>query len=172
MSVIAPQPKDDYKYIDLIGLFSTVLANGTITIVNDAGADELAIHFESTGAAIDCVFTITFQIPADFKAFAGLADDLEISAYQDGDSGDGEGDIALTVQVLDTLGAVVDDGSIADVALTAAYVILDCPLVTAGAFVAGDYCTVVISVITTGGDVSEGGDDALVVLPKIKYIPQ
>lgn len=172
MSVIAPQPKDDFKFIDLIGLYSTVLANGTITLVNDATADELAIHFESTGAAINCVFTITFQIPADFKSFAGHADDIVVSAYQDGDSGDGVGDIALTVGVLDTSGTTVDDGSIADIALTGAYVDHDAPLVTGGAFVAGDYCTVVISVITTGAMASENGDDALVILPKIKYIPQ
>ncbi len=172
MSVIAPQPKDDFKYIDLIGLYATTLANGTITIVNDAGADELAIHFESTGAAINCVFEMLFQIPADFKAFAGHADDIVVSAYQDGNSGDGEGDIALTVAVLDTSGTTVDDGSIADIALTAAYVDLDAPLVTGGTFVAGDYCVIQISVITTGGDVSENNDDALVLFPKIKYIPQ
>lgn len=172
MTVINPQPKDDFKYIDLIGLFATTLANGTITIVNDAGADELAIHFESTGAAINCVFEIMFQIPADFKAFAGHADDIVVPAYQDGDSGDGVGDIAITVQVLDTAGAVVDDGSIADIALTGAYIDHDAPLVTGGAFVAGDYCVVQISVITTGAMASELGDDALVQLPRIKYIPQ
>jgi len=172
MTIIAPKLREAYKFIDLIGFYATTLANGTITIVNDPTADELAIHFESTGAAINCVFELMFQIPADFKSFAGLADDLEIEAYQDGDSGDGEGDIALTVSVLDTSGTTVDDGSIADIALTAAYVALDCPLVTGGAFAVGDYCTVQISVITTGGDVSENGDDALVLFPKIKYIPQ
>ena len=172
MSIIAPQPKDDYKYIDPIGLYATTLANGTITIVNDATADELAIHFESTAAAINCVFEMMFQIPADFKSFAGLADDLVIEAYQDVAAVDAVGDIALTVAVLDTVGTTVDDGSIADIALTAAYVALDCPLVTGGAFAVGDYITVQISVITTGGDVSENLDAALVLFPKIKYIPQ
>ncbi len=172
MSLILPSLTLPFKYLELLGIYATTLANGTITIENDTGADELAIHFESTGAAINCVIELLYQIPEDFKKFEGIATDLVIQAYQDGDSGDGEGDIALTVAVLDTSGATVDDSSIADIALTAAYVALDCPLVTGGAFVAGDYITVQISVITKGADVSENGDDALVLFPKIKYIPQ
>ncbi len=172
MSILVPPFTKPFKYLELTGFYSTTLANGTITIINDTGDDELVMHFESSGAAINCVLELLLQIPDDFKKFEGIATDLVIRAYQDGNSGDGVGDIALTVAVLDTSGATVDDGSIADVALTAAYVSLDCPLITGGAFVAGDYITVQISVITTGADVSENGDDALVTFPKIKYIPQ
>lgn len=172
MSILIPPFTKTFKYLEPLGFFATTLANGTITIINDSGADELALHFESTGAAINCVFEMMFQIPEDFKKFAGLADDIVVSAYQDGNSGDGVGDIALTVAVLDDAGTTVDDSSIADVALTAAYVALDAPLVTGGTFSHGDYITVQISVITTGADVSENGDDALVLFPKIKYIPQ
>ena len=172
MSILIPPLTKPFKYLELTGFYATTLANGTITIINDTGDDELVMHFESSGAAINCVFELLIQIPDDFKKFLGGSDDLVIRAYQDGNSGDGEGDIALTVAVLDTSGATVDDSSIADIALTAAYVALDCPLVTGGAFIAGDYITVQISIITTGADVSENGDDALVTFPKIKYIPQ
>jgi len=172
MSILLPPLTKPFKYLEPIGLYATTLANGTITLINDSGADELAIHFESTGAAINCVFEMMFQIPDDFKKFAGLADDIVVSAYQDGNSGDGEGDIALTVAVLDTSGTTVDDSSIADIALTAAYVALDAPLITGGSFAHGDYITVQISVITKAAGASENGDDALVLFPKIKYIPQ
>jgi len=170
--ILVPPSTLPFKYLEPIGFYATTLANGTITLVNDATADELAIHFESTGAAINCVFEMMFQIPDDFKKFEGIATDIVVSAYQDGNSGDGEGDIALTVAVLDSAGATVDDSSIADIALTAAYVALDAPLVTGGTFVHGDYITIQISIITKGADVSENGDDALVLFPKIKYIPQ
>ena len=172
MSITTPQHVKPFKYLEPIGIFASTLANGTITLVNDATADELAIHFESTGAAINCVFEMMFQIPADFKKFEGIATDLVLRAYQDGNSGDGVGDIALTVAVLDTSGATVDDSSIDDIALTGAYVSLDCPLVTGGTFAVGDYIVVQISVITKAAGVSENGDDALVTIPKIKYIPQ
>lgn len=168
MSIIAPQPKDDYKYIDPIGLYAETLVNCTNVIANDAAIDELVFDIDITGA-VDALIELMFQIPADFKAFAGQADDLELQFIQDGDSGDGVGDCTLTVNVIDTNGTNSDDNGIAAVDGTGAYVVLDCAI-DAGAFVVGDYFVVQITIDENVG--SEAGDAVRVSIPKIKYIPQ
>ena len=168
MSIIAPQPKDDYKYIDPIGLYATTLANCTCVIANDATIDELVFDVDVTGA-MDALIELMFQIPADFKAFANQADDLELSFIQDGDSGDGVGDVGITVDVIDSAGTDSDDDSIAAVAGTGAFVVLDCAI-DAGAWAVGDYFIVRITLDEIVG--SEAGDNCMVSIPKIKYIPQ
>jgi len=170
MSIIAPQPKDDYKYIDPIGLYASAVANGNVAIANDATVDELVFDGNATAAAYTLLIELQYQIPADFKAFGGLADDLTIQFIQDADSGDGVGDLGLTIVVLDSLGNVVDDSSIAAVAGTAGFVTLDCPLVTAGTWTIGDYFVVQISIAQIGA--CENLDGVRFTIPKLKYIPQ
>jgi hypothetical protein len=168
MSIIAPQPKDDYKYIDPIGLFATTLVNCTCVIANDATLDELVFNVDVAGA-MDAIIELAFQIPADFKAFANQADDLVIQFIQDGDSGDGVGDVGITVDVIDTAGTDSDDDTIAAVAGTAGFVELDCAI-DAGAWAVGDYFIVRITLDEIGA--SEAGDNCMVSIPKLKYIPQ
>lgn len=168
MTIIAPQPKDDYKYIEPIGLYAETLVNCTNVLVNDATIDELVFDIDITGA-VAATIELQYQIPADFKAFAGQADDLSLRFIQDADSGDGVGDVGLTVNVLDTSGTDCDDDSIAAVAGTGAYVTLDCAM-DAGVFVAGDYIIVQLLVAEIVG--SEVGDGCRISIPKLKYIPQ
>ncbi len=168
MSVIAPQPKDDYKYIDPIGLYATTLANCTVVLANDATLDELVFDIDISGA-VDALIELMFQIPADFKAFAGQADDLVVQFIQDGDSGDGVGDCTLTINVIDTNGTNSDDNGINAVDGTGGYVELDCAI-DAGAWVVGDYFVVQITIDENVG--SEAGDAVRVSIPKLKYIPQ
>lgn len=168
MDIIAPQPKDDYKYIDPIGLHADTLVNCTNVLANDAALDELVFDIDITGA-VDAEINLTFQIPADFKAFANQADDVVVSFIQDGDSGDGVGDCTLTINVIDTAGTVSDDGGIAAVDGTGAYVELDCAI-DAGAWAVGDYFVIQIIIDENVG--SEAGDAVRVSIPKIKYIPQ
>lgn len=168
MSIIAPQPKDDYKYINPIGLYAETLANCTNVLANDAAIDELVFDIDITGA-VDALIELAFQIPADFKAFAGQDDDLVIQFIQDADSGDGVGDCSLTVNVIDTAGTNSDDNDIAAVAGTAAYVELDCAI-DAGAWAVGDYFVVQIQIDEIVG--TEAGDAVRVSIPRIKYIPQ
>jgi hypothetical protein len=110
-----------------------------------------------------------FQIPADFKMFAGLADDLVVQFIQDGNSGDGVGDCSLTINVIDTNGTNSDDNGIAAVGGTAGFVELDCAI-DAGAFAVGDYFVVQIIIDEIVG--SENNDAVRVSIPLIKYIPQ
>jgi hypothetical protein len=166
--IIAPQPKDDYKYIEPIGLYAETLANCTNVLANDAVVDELVFDIDITGA-VAATIELMYQIPADFKAFAGQADDLSLRFIQDGDSGDGVGDVGLSVNVLDTLGVDCDDDSIAAIAGTGAYVTLDCAM-DAGTFVVGDYFIVQIIIAEIVG--SEAGDACRITIPKLKYIPQ
>ena len=168
MSIIAPQPKDDYKYIDPIGLYAETLVNCTNVLANDATLDELVFDIDISGA-VDALIELQFQIPADFKQFAGQADDLVIQFIQDADSGDGVGDCTLTINIIDTNGTDSDDDSIAAVDGTAAYVELDCAI-DAGVFAVGDYFVVQIIIDENVG--SEAGDAVRVSIPKLKYIPQ
>jgi len=167
MTMIAPKPTEDYKYIKPTGLYAPTLTDCTAILVNDAAEDELAFDITSVINPLVCLLEFDFIIPADFKAFGGLADDLVVRAIQDAG---GVGDLTITVVVLDTSGTVIDDSSIATIALTGAYANYDCPLVTAGAFVAGDHITVQITLdATVAGAV---GDDGRITIPKLKYIPQ
>jgi hypothetical protein len=100
--------------------------------------------------------------------FAGGDDDLEIVFIQDADSGDGVGDVALTVDVLDDGGNDADDDDVDDIAGTGSQVTLDCAI-SAGTFVEGDYILVKITVQAKSGDTAESGDGARVSVPKIKY---
>lgn len=168
MSVIAPKPKDDYKYIDPIGLYAETLTNCTNVLALDAAIDELVFDIDITGA-VAAIIELMFQIPADFKAFANQGDDLELQFIQDGDSGDGVGDVSITVNLLDSLGVDSDDDSIVAVAGTAGFVVLDCAI-DAGTFVVGDYFIVQIIIDEIVG--SEAGDACRVSIPKLKYIPQ
>jgi len=168
VSVIAPQPKDDYKYIAPIGLYAETLVNCTNVLANDAALDELVFDIDITGA-VDAEINLAFQIPADFKAFAGQADDLVVQFIQDADSGDGVGDCTLTINVIDTAGTVSDDGGIAAVDGTGGYVVLDCAI-DAGAWAVGDYFVVQIVIDENVG--SEAGDAVRVSIPLLKYIPQ
>ena len=173
MSIISPPTVSRItKHIAPTGLHATTLANGTLVFANDATVDELVIDVDATGAALSCLIEYQFQIPDDFIAFAGLADDLIVQAIQDGVAIDAVGDVAITVVVLDTSGTVVDDGSIADVALTAAYVQYDCPLTTGGTFVAGDFIVVQVTIAAKGGLANEAADGARCTVPKIKYIAE
>jgi hypothetical protein len=79
--------------------------------------------------------------------------------------------MAITVSVIDSAGTDCDDDTINDIALTGAFVALDCAM-NAGTFVAGDYITVEILVTSKGGNASEAGDGARVSIPKLKYMPK
>jgi hypothetical protein len=167
--IIAPKPIDDYKYIKPTGLYAPTLTDCTAILVNDAAEDELAFDITSVINPLVCLLEFDFVIPADFKAFGGLADDLVVRALQDAVASL-LGNLTITVVVLDSAGVVVDDSSIATIALTAAYANYDCPLVTGGTFVAGDHITVQITLdATVAGAV---GDDGRITIPKLKYIPQ
>ena len=168
MSIIAPEMREAYKYIAPIGLHGDTLVNCTNVIANDAALDELVFDIDISGA-VDAEINLAFQIPADFKQFAGHADDVVVSFIQDGDSGDGVGDVSITVNVIDTAGTVSDDGGIAAVAGTAGYVVLDCAI-DAGAWAVGDYFVVQIVIDEIVG--SEAGDAVRVSIPLVKYIPQ
>lgn len=162
MSIIAPQPIDDYKYIRPTGLVATTLANCTAVLVNNAAEDELVYDIDATGIG-NAIIEFDFIIPADFKAFAGQADDVSIRATQDlGASNDS----TLTINVIDTSGTNCDDNSVVAQDLTNVFATYDCAI-DAGAFVAGDHITVQITTTNPDND-----DDCMITIPKLKYIPQ
>jgi hypothetical protein len=116
-------------------------------------------------------FWISFRLPSDFKKFAGASDDLSLQAVQDADSGDGVGDCAITIDVLDSSGTDADDDSVDDEALTGSYATYDCAI-TGGSFSAGDQIVVKITVQAKSGDSTENGDGVRVTHPDLKYIPK
>lgn len=162
MSIITPQPIDDYKYIKPTGLYATTLANCTAVLVNNGTEDELVFDIDATGIG-NCLIEFDFIIPADFKAFANQADDVSIRATQDlGASNDS----TITINVIDTSGVESDDDSVAAQDLSNVFVTYDCAI-DAGTFVAGDHIT--IQITTTNPD---NDDDCMITIPKLKYIPQ
>lgn len=168
-SVCAPAPVPSYKYIPLSGFQVQTVANGSIDEVINATIDELGFDCDATNAAYSGEIEIAVQLPADFKAFAGQSDDVSVQAIQDADSGDGVGDLGISLDVTDSSGTAADDGSVANTALTGSFATYDCAI-TAGSFAAGDWIVVKISILEKG--TNENGDGAIVSLPKIKYIPQ
>lgn len=168
--IVPPHKPESFKYLPISGLFVSAVTNVTFTETINAALDEYCFKFVATGAPVVTI-ELAVQLPADFKKFPGASDDLTISAIQDADSGDGVGDMAITVDVLDDAGADADDDTIDDIALTNAFVALDCAI-TGGTFAKGDWITIKIGVTSKGGDASEAGDEASVSLPKIKYIPK
>jgi len=162
MSVVAPQLRDDYKYIKPTGLYATTLTNCTAVVVNNAAEDELVLDIDATGIG-NCITEFQFQIPADFKAFANQADDVSIRATQDlGASNDS----TITIDVVDSAGTDSDDDSVNAQDLTNAFATYDCAI-DAGTFAVGDFFIVRITTTNTVND-----DDCMITLPKIKYIPQ
>ena len=163
MSIIAPQPIDDYKFIKPTGLVATTPTNCTAVLVNNAAEDELVYDIDATVAVGNCIVEFDFIIPDDFKAFANQADDVSIRATQDvGVSNDS----TLTINVIDSAGVESDDDSVVVQDLTNVFATYDCAI-DAGAFVAGDHF--VVQITTTNPD---NDDDCMITIPKVKYIPQ
>nr|BDI55215.1 MAG: hypothetical protein [uncultured archaeon] len=162
MTMIAPQPKEDYKYIKPTGLYATTLTACTAILVNNAAEDELVFDIDATGAG-NCIIEFDFIIPADFKAFAGQADDISIRATQDlGASNDS----VITINAIDSGGNEIDDDSVAAQDLSNVFATYDCAI-DAGAFVVGDHITIQITTTNPAND-----DDCMITIPKLKYIPQ
>ncbi len=162
MSIIAPSPRQAYKFIQPTGLFATTLTACTAVVANNAAEDELVIDIDATGAG-NCIIEFDFIIPDDFKAFANQGDDVSIRATQDlGASNDS----TLTINVIDSNGVESDDDSVVTQDLTNVFATYDCAI-DAGTFVAGDH--IVIQITTTNPD---NDDDCMITLPKVKYIPQ
>jgi len=162
MTMIAPQPKDDYKYIKPTGLYATTLTACTAVIVNNAAEDELVFDIDATGAG-NAIIEFDFIIPADFKAFANQGDDISIRATQDlGASNDS----TLTINAIDSAGTEIDDDSVVAQDLTNVFADYDCAI-DAGAFAIGDHITIQITITNPDND-----DDCMITIPKLKYIPQ
>lgn len=162
MSIIAPQPIDDYKFIKPTGLYATTLTNCTAVVANNAAEDELVIDIDATGIG-NCIVEFDFVIPADFKAFANQGDDISIRATQNlGASNDS----TITIDVIDSLGVDSDDDSVAAQDLTNVFATYDCAI-DAGTFVVGDHF--IVRITTTNPD---NDDDCMITVPKVKYIPQ
>lgn len=162
MSVCAPQPIDDFKYIKPTGLYATTLTNCTAVLANNVAEDELVLDIDATGIG-NCITEFDFVIPPDFKAFANQADDVSIRATQDlGASNDS----TITIDVIDSAGTDSDDDSVNVIDLTNVFATYDCAI-DAGAWVVGDHFTVRITTTNPDND-----DDCMITLPKVKYIPQ
>ena len=162
MSIIVPKPTLPFKYIKPSGLVATTLTNCTAVLVNNAAEDELAYDIDASGVG-SAVIEFLFQIPADFKKFAGKSDDVSIRATQDAGA---DNDSTITIDVIDTSETDSDDDSVNAEDLTGAFATYDCAI-DAGSFSVGDNIT--IKITTTNPDAD---DDSLITIPKIKYIPQ
>ena len=162
VSICAPQPKDDYKFIKPTGLYATTLTACTAVLANNAAEDELVLDIDATGAG-NCITEFDFVIPADFKAFANQADDVSIRATQDlGASNDS----TITIDVVDSAGVDSDDDSVNVIDLTNVFATYDCAI-DAGTFAVGDHF--IVRITTTNPD---NDDDCMITVPKVKYIPQ
>jgi len=163
VSIVAPQPIDDYKFIKPTGLVATTLTNCTAVLVNNAAEDELVYDIDAALAVGNAIIEFDFIIPADFKSFANQGDDISIRATQDlGASNDS----TLTINAIDSAGTEIDDDSVVAQDLTNVFATYDCAI-DAGAFNIGDHIT--IQITTTNPD---NDDDCMITIPKLKYIPQ
>ncbi|KKN15264.1 hypothetical protein LCGC14_0987830 [marine sediment metagenome] len=162
MSLIIPKLTKPFKYIKPSGLYATTLANVAVAIVNDATIDELVFETTASGAG-SLILELLFQIPDDFKKFAGKSDDLSLVAVQDAGA---DNDSTITIDVIDASGADADDDSVNATDLTNAFATYDCAI-TGGTFAVGDYITIKITVTNPDAD-----DDCRISIPKLKYLPQ
>jgi hypothetical protein len=163
VSIIAPQPRQQFKYIKPTGLVATTPTNCTAVLANNAAEDELVYDIDAAAGAGNCILEFDFIIPDDFKMFANQGDDVSIRATQDlGASNDS----TLTINVIDSAGVESDDDSVVTQDLTNVFATYDCAI-DAGTFVAGDH--IVIQITTTNPD---NDDDCMITIPKVKYIPQ
>lgn len=120
--------------------------------------------FETTATgAGSTILELLFQIPDDFKKFAGKSDDLSLQAVQDAGA---DNDSVITIDVIDDSGADADDDSVNATDLTNAFATYDCAI-TGGTFTVGDHITVKITVTNPDAD-----DDCRISIPKLKYLPQ
>jgi len=162
MSITVPKPTKPFKYIKPSGLYATTLSNATVALVNDATIDELVFETTASGAG-SVILELLFQIPDDFKKFAGKSDDLSLQAVQDAGA---DNDSLLTLDVLDAAGADADDDSVATEDITGSFATYDCAI-TGGTFAVGDHITVKITMTNPDAD-----DDCRISIPKLKYIPE